>query len=358
MEDAKIRFLFGSVPAGSDPDDPDDRERLLARIEGRDLSPTRWALRLVVATQIANSDPPETWGKAQELLDAGLDRANVLRQLVMVLAIQLSGMLDWKQTFDRNLYVSQLEALPLPTAEEAAAALIGVVREHQGIDVEDAERLALARLGRTGDELTGQLLDEVSDHLVDADGPLSWLSGDRSVHVLDLTSGSVFTHRLSDLELDLGALDVEFDLAGFERYDDLRLSDGTPIEIESGVRRTLWFGPDGWLEPFRDAPLVAVRVEADSDRAGGVLSVGALGSEPVLDDKLVQRVREVYDDAVGEAGLPVSAGNKPCSTSSPMSCSGSTTTPRRSDTATCSAGGCLPRPAVPRRWLWPAGGRP
>ena len=84
----------------------------------------------------------------------------------------------------------------LAGAEEAAVALIGVVREHQGIDVEEVRQVALTRLGRSDNELTGQLLDDVTDDLVDADGPLSWLPGDRSVHVVDLTLGSVFTHRL------------------------------------------------------------------------------------------------------------------------------------------------------------------
>jgi hypothetical protein len=48
MEEAKIEFLFGALPAGVDPDDPDQRAVLL----GEELSPGRAALREAVANQI------------------------------------------------------------------------------------------------------------------------------------------------------------------------------------------------------------------------------------------------------------------------------------------------------------------
>jgi hypothetical protein len=304
MDEAKVRFLFGDLPVGVDPDDPDERAAFFAEADGAELSPARLAMREVVANQIAGEDPPQVWATAQRLWALGIDRRDVLAQLVMVFAVTTQEMLVADRSFDPAGYATALDRLPLPTAEELEAALVQVVRDHQGIGAEKADRLALERLGRSADEeLAGVLLDRVGEALTEDGGPLAWLAGDRTVHVADLTAGVVLTHRLSDSERELGVLTVGFDLVGFAQWDDLRLTDGEPITVYSDEPgHVAWGGPDGWLDGFDAGGLLAVRVGPD-----GLVSVDPTDLPPDADDTLVARVRRVYDREVEEPGLPVSA---------------------------------------------------
>jgi hypothetical protein len=262
------------------------------------------AVREVIATQIATEDPPQVWETAQRLCAAGLGRHAVLTELGLALAYAMNKALDGHRPFDKGVYVSVLELLPQPTADELASVVVGVVREHQGIAAAEADRVALGRLGRAAeDELTRQLLDRVTEGLVDDDGPLAWLAGDRTVHVGDLTGGAVLTHRLSDSERQLGVLTVSFDLAGFARHDDLCLAGGAAVTVCSDQPgHTAWGGPDGWLDQFAAGTLLAVRVGPDS-----VVSIDTVREEPAWDDELVARVRHVYDREVDQPGMPVSA---------------------------------------------------
>lgn len=306
MDDAKASFLFGDVPVGFDPDDGDERGARLAEAEGKELSPGRAALRQVIATQVATDDPPETWATAQRLSGLGLDRTAVLDQLAIAVGHAARAAVQGDRPFDRAAYISALESLPLPSADELGAALVAVVREHQGVSADGADRMVLERLGRgREDELVRSLLDWVCEGLVEDDGPLAWLSGDRTVHVEDLTAGVVLTHRLSDSERQLGVLAADFDLAGFARRDDLRLASGEGDEIVvywEEPHQLVWGGPDGWLDAFAAGDLLAVQVGAD-----GLVSLSMVETEPIGDAGLVARLREVYDREVDEPDLPVGA---------------------------------------------------
>jgi hypothetical protein len=306
MDDARARFLFGEPPVGVDLDDPDQRAGLLDA-DDVELSPAASVLRDAVANQIADEDLPQVWATAQRLTALGLDRQNVLAQLVMALAHSVWGMLADGQSFDPVRYASALDRLPLPTGEEFEAALLDVVRGRQGVGAEEADRLVLYRLGRApDDEVAGELLVRVGEVLAGDGGPLAWLAGDRTVHVADLTAGVVLTHRLSQTERELGVLPVGFDLAGFARQDDLRLPDGALVTVYSDYcgepGQVAWDGPAGWLSGFEAGSVLAVRVGSD-----GVVSVGPAPGLPVSDDPLVARVRRVYDREVDEPGMPVSA---------------------------------------------------
>ena len=307
VDQAKMQLLFGPAPPeGLDPDDPDDLPGLLQAAAEQELSPGQLAVREVLANQIRDDDPPEAWATAERLLGLGLGRSDVVGQLSMALATFLTKVVAEKEPPDMSSYLATLDQLPVPTAWEIQAALVEVVRQHQGIGADDADRAVLAALGRDGDETEGlvrDLLDRVGERLVDDDGPLAWLSDDRTVHIADLTDGIVLTHRLSAPERDLGVLSVGFDLVGFARRPVLQLPDGRPIVSVSAERgHVAWRGPEEWLAPYPEDTLLAVRVDPE-----GTVHFDPLPATPAVDATLVERLRRAYDAEVAEPELPVAA---------------------------------------------------
>lgn len=188
---------------------------------------------------------------------------------------------------------------------EVERAAIELVRAEPGIlagDLDDQldERFAdqAAKAGLSSEEL----VDDVLDQLCDDDGALTWLPGDRSVHVGDLTDGIVLTHRLTDVEQRVGTLNAGFDLSGFGRRDDLRLPGGGEIVAFSVEPHHLgWRGPDGWLDEFAPDDLLAVRVDDL-----GTVTLDVI-DEPLVEPRLVDRVRAAYDAEVEDYELPVRA---------------------------------------------------
>src|SRR5207248_88177 len=141
------------------------------------------------------------------LRDGGMGAEEVLSQLIVAVEPVVERAIRTQERYDEAAYVALLDTLPVPTAADVEAALLDVVRRHPGIAADEADAAVLERLGRSADdELTNRLLDEVTEWLVDPDGPLAWLAGDRTVHVGDLTSGIVLTRRLSDMERQTGFL--------------------------------------------------------------------------------------------------------------------------------------------------------
>jgi hypothetical protein len=306
MDEAKARFLFGEVPDGMDLDDADVRALLFEEADPSEERPAWAALQSVIANQIADDNPAEVWQVAQHLLGRGIDRGVVLEQLTINLAFFTRRILAEQSPFDEAAYVAALRRLPVPDPGDLATAVQDAVLACQGIDSDELVRLVLAERGREPDDvLTEELIDHLLDGLVEDDGPLALLAGDRMVHVGDLTAGVVMTHRLSDTEAKLGTIVGTFDLAAFWRRDDLTLPDGTPIDIYEEESGDLgWGGPEGWLGAFGPGDLLAVRV---SD--AGVVSISAIptGDEPETDQGLVARLRAAYDRAVEEPWLPVEA---------------------------------------------------
>jgi hypothetical protein len=304
MESERLEFLFGDTRSGGrlDLDDVEVRSRLLERSFRGETTAAQLLAREVIAGQVYAGDPPEVWATAQRLLAGGLDREDVFRELAMAFAATARGGAD-DGVFDRDGYVVALGRLPVPAPGDVERVLIDIVRSEPGIDAPRLERATLERLGRDADDdVAGEIVGQIMDYLVDELGPLAWLSGDRTVHVGDLTAGIVLTHRLSETERSADTLDASFDLAGFGRLDDLLLSDGGSVDVVSVEDGDLgWIGPEGWLERFEVDDLLAVRV---SD--GGLVEVTAIAPPP-LDPELVERLRAVYDDEVEEPWLPVPA---------------------------------------------------
>lgn len=319
MDAEKVELLFDGLPDWADADDPDDRAALLAEELGQggpeyktgdeaddrsDDGPAslRLALRQVIANQIADEDPPEVWATAQRLMAGGHDRTTVLAQLDLALAQVMKTTMQEHRPFEASEYAAALDRLPLPSVAEMADALIEIARERQPIEADDLDRLAAERLGLDlDDEVEEELLDGVCDRLVD-EGVLEYLAADLMVHVASLTEGIVLTHRLNDAEISVGVMSAVFDLAGFDHFADLRLTDGRvvePFSVQGG--HLAWHGPEGWLSGLVAGDVVAVGIDPE-----GVVSLERLHDPPPLDEDLVSLVRSVYDDEVAEADLPVS----------------------------------------------------
>lgn len=290
-------FLFGEVPDGFDPDDPDDRLTLLTVEHGGELvARGQVGFRAAIADQIASDDPPQVWRTAQRLLAEGRDRVDVMRQLVLALAPSLMNVAVARNEFDLDAYLAALDRLPVPSAADVTAVMVEIVRTQQGIEADALDQQVTDRLGSPADDpVMEMLLDTVSDHLIGPDGPLETLAGDRVLHVEALTDGIVLTHRLSADERSSGMLDIGVDLAGFWRYDELRLPSGDELDVVDGG----WVGPDGWLAGYPDGAVLAVRV------GGGSVIITVLDAAPLVASELVARLRAVYDYEVAEPWLPI-----------------------------------------------------
>jgi hypothetical protein len=251
--------------------------------------------------QIAEDDPPEVWATARGLLAAGMDPADVHRQLRLVLNAQVLAAVGEDAELDREGYVAALGRLPLPSGAQVEAAILDVVRERQSIDADMVDGLVAKRLGLLVDDpLTETLLDRVHDYLLD-DGPLALLAGDLMVHVPSLVENIVLTHRLTEDERRTGVLTAT-DLPGLDRLGPLH-HDGSRVHAyqgDDGIPR--WWGASGWLSSLPAGSLLAV-----SAQPGGAVTLSVMTEEPGTVPTLVAAVRAAYDAAVEEPWLPVSS---------------------------------------------------
>jgi hypothetical protein len=120
--------------------------------------------------------------------DAGLDRDAVLGHLSMVISESVIDALSGQKAPDPARLMAALDALPLPSAEFVAGALVAVVRAESGIKAEALVERALAMVGSaSGTRILEPQVDRVLDHLVD--GPLHWLAGDMTVVFHDVIGG-------------------------------------------------------------------------------------------------------------------------------------------------------------------------
>lgn len=112
-----------------DPSDPDER-RLLIEAEhpelrealerdeeilvgGEPMNPRlHIAMHEIVANQLWDDDPPESWQTAQRLLAAGYERHEVLHMLASVVSTEVWATLARGTEPDRNRYVAALYKLP------------------------------------------------------------------------------------------------------------------------------------------------------------------------------------------------------------------------------------------------------
>ncbi len=299
MDEAKARFIFGTVPEGQDLDDLDTRSMLLHERFEDHLDST---LHEVVATQIANDDPPETWQTAQRLIGLGQSSEEAFGELTLALAYTVGQMLGEKVTFDHARFARLLDSLPTPSPGQLEETLVNLASRSPGQEAGELIKAALAELGRSPDDQYIEIrLVQTFDSLLSS-GELVFVHLGQVAHSCDLTEGIVLTHRLTREELDQQRLDASFDLAGFEHREDLRLASGLGIQVDVTLmpEGRVWVGPDGWLAGYPVGGLVAVRVTRD----GEVTHQQA--ADPPAAPGIAARVREHYDRECLEADLPLS----------------------------------------------------
>lgn len=298
MDPEKVAFLFGNLPEGLDPDDARQLADHFTLAPPVDAAALPGTLHAIIANQISAEDPPEVWHHARRLLAMGLDRDSAMRQLALVLGEKLLSRPQADQSFDTAGYVEALAELPVPAVEEVEEATVATVRERQPIPCSELDLLVAARFGRDPDSpVMRNLLDRTQNRLVD-EGVIEFLTEDRVVHVGDLTSGLVLTHRLTEVEIADGLIAAGVDLALFNRYQELGLY-GETVEVTGAPGGEHWWFPDGWLERFPAGALIAVSLPED-----GEVLVTEMEAEPADDRSLVQRFREAYDRVVAEPDVP------------------------------------------------------
>ncbi|MGH3906819.1 MAG: hypothetical protein ACRDTE_21955 [Pseudonocardiaceae bacterium] len=308
MDPQKVALLFGEVSSWADPDDPGDRSALLAErgsSQDRRRHGSRWYTMLeIVATQIAGDDPHQVWRTAERLLADGMDREQVLGQLV--LALGMSEPAPWEDPeHDLDDYLAALTRLPVPSDEEINKTVIATAASlQQPIIHGDLVRLAGEQLGAWPDDpLLPCLVDQMVDQIMfEGDGSIVRLVGELVVHFESFTAGIVLTHRLSEVEQDTDTLAASVDLAGFRFRQQLRLPGGDELE-RADAGSPAWVGPPGWLRGFPVGALLAVRVDEH-----GTVRLTAVDAELAVSDELVTLLDSVYDDEVTRTGRPVDAG--------------------------------------------------
>lgn len=121
---------YGGVDLGAlDPADPDDRKAFIAAehpeytgttsagargpVTGEGVDPAlHLTLHEVVATQLWNGDPPETWETAQRLADLGYERHEVLHMLMSVVSRVIHRDLTADRPYDPDAFRVALRELP------------------------------------------------------------------------------------------------------------------------------------------------------------------------------------------------------------------------------------------------------
>lgn len=294
VDDAQLRFLFGTVPDEGTYDDEDGRAALLHA--DRPDPDEGWpppSIRVVIANQVLDGDPPETWATAVRLLGLGLDRHSVMDQLVGAMLPHIEAALGGAE-LDTATYPAALGRLPAPEQAVLRAAYLDVVREQVAVSFDRLMELVAVPLGVETADLAWFHSVE-NDLLLDPTSPITTAQPDVAVHVPALVDGIVLTHRLSAAEHAEDYLDIDADLAGFLRLPAPRVAQG-PLVVDDMA----WAGPVDWLAPLPLDALLAVRVTGD-----GAVTVSVLAEEPVAPAGLVEALRAVYDVEVAEPGLPV-----------------------------------------------------
>lgn len=121
-----------------DPADPDERRLLIEaehpelqrairagrgeiHLDGEAMSPNlHIAMHEIVANQIWDDEPPETWQTAQRLLEAGYDRHEVLHMLASVVSNDVYRVLAEGQPHDPERTLAGLAELPESWARQRA----------------------------------------------------------------------------------------------------------------------------------------------------------------------------------------------------------------------------------------------
>jgi hypothetical protein len=90
-----------------------DINRPSVSIDGNELNPRlHLSVHEIVATQLADDDPPEVWATAQRLRQLGYGRHEILHMLGAAIAPQLWAAMHDQRDYDLEQHRSALAALP------------------------------------------------------------------------------------------------------------------------------------------------------------------------------------------------------------------------------------------------------
>jgi SEC-C motif len=311
VDQAKVAFLFGGMPAGADPDSPSGRQALLSGLfdDEEDLEPQQTALYETVANQVADDDPPEVWETAQRLLSLGLDRQRVMRELVMAMVPQVIAAVADKQPYDLAAHKSALAALPLPSVQEVIAAMIAIVQAGQPLSSGELVARTETMLDiPPGQEPHRTFIEHVFDQAVE-DEDLEFVTDDLVVEPSSFCARAVLTHRLTTSERDSGYLETAVDLVCFEQVEVVHGPGGVELEYRwLDDVGPVWQGPADWLQSYPAGTVFAVRSNQDGTDVflETTTELGGEGAAPALDNAAVAAVRAAYDEWVEGVDLPIS----------------------------------------------------
>lgn len=296
VDEARLRFLFGAVPgrAGTE----DERAALLLADRPGSGGAIQ-AFRTVIANQVLDGTPPDTWTTAQRLQALGLGRHETMDQLVGALRPFVEAALHDQRPFDPRAYADELARLP--AVGGALDTYLDVLRERVAAGADELRALVVARLDLDPEApSTAAQLDAVEGELLeDPDSPVTMLAPDVFVHVPAIADGIVLTHRLTAQEQAAAYLDLDADLAAFVRFPEPRVGD-EPLEFDDDTEPVAWVGPEGWLADLPEGALLSVRVAGEGD-----VTISVLDAAPVAPPGLVDLLRAAYDAEVEEPWLPV-----------------------------------------------------
>lgn len=126
---ARTGEFRGLELAHLDREDPDERRILIEAehpeyaealeagdeilVDGQPMNPAlHISMHEIVANQILELEPPETWATAKRLVDLGYDRHEVLHMLAGPVTQQVWQMMQDRRHFDRDEFVAELADLP------------------------------------------------------------------------------------------------------------------------------------------------------------------------------------------------------------------------------------------------------
>lgn len=129
IDDAFARRMFALHRMPDEDFDPDDEESFRRMVEeehaqspefaeakissSREWSPTLHIdMHTIIAKQLWNGEPPETWATAKRLLDEGLERHDVLHALAYVASEEIYHAVSNGKTHGPEEYRAALDALP------------------------------------------------------------------------------------------------------------------------------------------------------------------------------------------------------------------------------------------------------
>ncbi len=295
---------------------------LLALMEGLRSKPNRRpelerfhdAISHHVAAQILSRNPPSVWDAARRMTEAGIEPTAAGGLLELTLTGQIAALPEGGTEVDLESYRSALDALPPPSDDDIAEAMVEIVNRHRVTTLDGLRDELFSALHLPGAVAPFQtIVDRMLETLISDDGPLRLLTEDRVVDRRQLTADVVLTHQVTRDEITDDILDATVDLEVIAPDDEFEVvlegiagpGEAVPVHVDDAGprtdperRRLWWHGPDDWLSQCPDGAVVAVR------RQGGSVLIEALPAEPEPDAALVESVRAAYDGEVAEPGLP------------------------------------------------------